>query len=96
MKLNTKQLRKQKNTITISTKESLKDIEPYFIEEESNKYMKLMYELLYLILAILSFIVEGIDSCLFLICLLFDKLDILIYKGQKKLMNKLNREDNDE
>ena len=29
MKLNTKQLRKQKNTITISTIESLKDIEPY-------------------------------------------------------------------
>jgi hypothetical protein len=93
MKLNTKQLRKQKNTVTISTKESLKDIEPYFIEKESNKYMKLMYELLYLILAILSFIVEGINSCLFLICLLFDKTDILIYKGQKKLMKKLNRED---
>lgn len=96
MKLNTKQLRKHKNTITISTKESLKDIEPYFIERRSNKYMKLMYELLYLILATLSFIVEGIDSCLFLICLLFDKLDILIYKGQKNLMKKLNREDNEE
>ena len=34
MKLNTKQLRKQKNTITISTTESLKDIEPYFIKRE--------------------------------------------------------------
>ena len=57
--------------------------------------MKLLYELLYLILAILSFIVEGINSCLFLICLLFDKIDILLYKGQKKLMHKLNREDNE-
>lgn len=36
MKLNTKQLRKQKNTITISTIESLKDIEPYFIERKTN------------------------------------------------------------
>jgi hypothetical protein len=60
MKLNTKQLRKQKNTITISTKESLKDIEPYTRERGT-------------------------------ICLLFDKIVILLCKGQKKLMNKLKR-----
>lgn len=39
-KLDTKNLRKQKNTTIISTEDSLKDIEPFFTYEELIEFIK--------------------------------------------------------
>lgn len=39
-KLDTKNLRKQKNTTIISTEESLKDIEPFFTYEELIEFIE--------------------------------------------------------
>ena len=96
MKLNTKQLRKQKNTITISTKESLKDIEPYFIERKEviTKMLKILYKLLALLLLLVSYCISLVNFVILAVGIITDKIDSFITKQLCKveeLFNKISK-----